>query len=104
MVEDIEFVRDGNTGTFEILQRPHDLTVLHVSANIVVSAHRDNAGMVAAGSLDDAVEDEEIIMIPCQQDQNLLNSVEKVPRIHGPSEPRRRRLDHKVSGPAQPVR
>ena len=78
MIEDVEFVRDGNTGLFQVVDRSSDVGVLHVAARVVVSTDHKDTGMPAVHGLDQQVQFLEIIVVLGEQDQAVLHGVKQM--------------------------
>ena len=55
MVQDVKSIGQRNAGLFQILDRLYDVAVFHVPAPIVIRADNEDAGMAAAGGLDEFV-------------------------------------------------
>lgn len=59
-------VGQNNAGLIQFSQRPHDVAVFHVTLRIVIGADNENAGMAAAGGLDEQMQILVIIMVSSQ--------------------------------------
>lgn len=75
MVQDLKFAGQGNTGLFQILERPHDVTVFHVPHRIVIGADNQETRMATAGGLDEQMQIAVIVVVSCQQKQTVLDCV-----------------------------
>jgi hypothetical protein len=83
MIQNVEFVSDWNTGALQVVDRLDDVDVLHVPAGVVVGTDGQYSGVLSQGRADDPVQDVEVLMIPGQQNELILDAVLKVPGIAG---------------------
>jgi hypothetical protein len=86
VVQDVELIFDRHARRFEFANRADDVVVLHVACRIVIAADHAKAGMLASGGLNQAVQDEKVVMVPRKQDQGLLNGVQEMLGIVGTAE------------------
>lgn len=102
MIQNVKFVGQWKARLFQVLERPHDVAVFHVSLPIIIGADNHDAGMAAACGLDEFVKIEEIIVVSCQQEQTLLDRVKHMARIRCSGKGHIRRLNHRMTRFAEP--
>jgi hypothetical protein len=86
MVQYVELVFNRNASGLEIAKGSDDVTVLHVTGRIVVTANHENPGMPAARRVDKEMKHAVIVVIAGQEKQRLQNGVQQVFRVISPAQ------------------